>query len=803
MKKLLTILIILPLLSNAQLITKDTTITASGNTWRFRVTTHYDYDALYATNTFPAIFYFTALGEVGTDTSKIAVHGPHKYIRNGGMIYYVKANGDTLWPVVITIQPTAAYPVESLQKSFIDILISRYHLRKTTALYGVGYSHGGWCFKTYVTGDAYGGPYTYASYYTALSDIMGMKPDDNSPYPNLFDNYANVGGKIYFAEQINDGRDQGTQANRMNAAVAGSAIWRIYSFGDGGHTCCEDSWMGGTTAPIDTFLLFGGRQQNIYANLLSIGDTTVPSAGAGTPPTVTVDAKRTITQPLNAISLNGTATGNGGHTISSTTWTVISQPANANATIRWPNRLTSPLSNDATIYICDLEQAGTYIVQLSAIDNADQETTANDTIIVAAETFSPCHNTPTSFTLTAAQASGGDLYFPYGKTHSFFSSWQPGDTIKIAPRDGSGTPYGLLSLGGFNGNPACPTIITNTSGTVYIQNVRLGEYISGHQQTTRLSYFDFRGDGVNGITYGFNINSADTGKPCIGAAIVDHGTIQYNYMKWGAPALYLKLTPDTATANRPYVNFPNYVQRNMKVLHNYIDSTHGEGFYLGDYDRNGDVDHTDANGKRMLPVIGDTIEIAYNIFHHTKWTACQFTSWRIASLHDNYVTDYGYSNTSSHQAGLAFGGYNNGSIYNNVVSNGTGNAYQIFGFGRIYFYNNVDSSSGQQSLFGTDAPDSVQLSASQEDSVYNNYTYHPNTTSGVYRFNADHSVTNNVWYSNNQFCFTSTPPVGWETTYLMSSATTTTRASNFSSCIRSTWRYLKQIIKGTRLRRKQ
>lgn len=505
-------------------------------------------------------------------------------------------------------------------------------------------------------------------------------------------------------------------------------------------------------------------------------------------PTVTVDALRTITQPINVAAINGTATPSGGRTITSTVWSVLSQPSGANATLRWPTRLTSPLSNSSQLYVCDLENVGTYILQLTATDNTGASTTANDTIIVAAETFTACNPTPKSIILDSSKASGGELWFPLGTAHSVFSTWLPGDTIKIKPRSAtSNSAYTLLSIGGLKGNPACPTQIVNMDNgnrPVWINNVRFGEYISGQGHNTRLTYFNFRGNGVSGITYGFYINSPDNGRPCIGAALVHHGTIQYTEQTNGAPGIYLKITPDTAAANKPYVNFPAFVMRNMKLMHNYIHHNNGEGMYCGDYDKNGDVDHTDINGKRMLACWGDSLEVAYNIFDSTKWTSFQATSWGWLSIHDNTVTNYGWSNTSSHQAGLALGGYNSGSIYNNYVNTGTGNALQVFGNGKIYVYNNSVYNSGQQSLFGTDAPDSIRIAPAQQDSVYNNLIVSPNTTNGVFRFNADNGITSNVWYMDNKFCFTSDPPSGWESdnTYLRSFATTTTRTGNIKFC---------------------
>ena len=103
---------------------------------------------------------------------------------------------------------------------------------------------GGWCATTFVTGDPYGGPYTYASQVAAIVDVEGVVPDDNQPYPNLFDNFAHAGGRLAGFQQANDDRDIPTVVGRMNMTVPNSAIYTQTDFGDGGH-CCWEQFYGG------------------------------------------------------------------------------------------------------------------------------------------------------------------------------------------------------------------------------------------------------------------------------------------------------------------------------------------------------------------------------------------------------------------------------------------------------------------------------------------------------------------------------------------------------------------------------
>lgn len=103
----------------------------------------------------------------------------------------------------------------------------------------------------------------------------------------------------------------------------------------------------------------------------SIEDTlNLTVSGTGTPPTVNAGSDQSIIFPISSTTLSGTATGNGGATISSTTWTCTSRPGGAGApTITSPGSLTTTITSLSTI--------GVYVFQLSATDsngNVNQDT---------------------------------------------------------------------------------------------------------------------------------------------------------------------------------------------------------------------------------------------------------------------------------------------------------------------------------------------------------------------------------------------------------------------------------------------
>jgi hypothetical protein len=233
---------------------------------------------------YPTIIFFPGLGEVGTNASALIANGPGAYITQGWNGNVV-VDGNTVEFIVISLQPPAAYPAEVTINQKIQLIKSSYRV-DPKRLYLTGLSHGGWCSSTFVTGDAYGGPYTYASQIAAIVEVQGVIPNDNNPYPNLFDNFALSGGKLLGFEQVNDNRGVPTRVNRMNAIVPGSGIFVPTNFGGGGH-CCWEQFYGGRGTQPGVFNL-GGVNQNLYqwlARQALPGSTPpanrAPSANAG------------------------------------------------------------------------------------------------------------------------------------------------------------------------------------------------------------------------------------------------------------------------------------------------------------------------------------------------------------------------------------------------------------------------------------------------------------------------------------------------------------------------------------------
>lgn len=282
------------------------------NGWNCYVHLPWDYNN--NSNSYPTILFFPGIGEVGTNPAALISNGPGAYM-NMGWNGNVKVGNDSVKFIIISLQPPTGYPNEYYINQNIQTVKSLYRI-DPQRLYLTGLSMGGWCATTYVTGDLITGPYTYASQVMAVVDVEGVKPDDNQPYPNLFDNFALTGGRYLGLEQSQDFRDKQTVVNRMNATRPNSAIYIQTSFGGGGHCCWSSFYGGGGTQP--TNFMLDGISQNVY-QWLARQKNSAPSAYAGN--------DLSITLPTNQVALTGTGNDPDG-LVSKFQWSTLSGPSN-------------------------------------------------------------------------------------------------------------------------------------------------------------------------------------------------------------------------------------------------------------------------------------------------------------------------------------------------------------------------------------------------------------------------------------------------------------------------------------------
>ena len=334
------------------------------------------------TKNYPTIIFFPGLGEVGTNANAVISNGPGAYIAmgwNGN----VNVDGNTVEFIVISLQTAQSYPVESTMNDKLQILKGLYRI-DSNKLYLTGLSHGGWCSSTFVSGDNYGGPYTFASQIAAVVTVEGVQPADNQPYPNMMDNFAWSGGRYLGFEQVNDFRDTRTVVDRMNLTVPNSAIYVKTNFGGGGH-CCWSYFYGGQGRQPENFTL-DGISQNIYQWMARQTRGATPPAGNQVP-IANAGNDITLQLPANSTTLVGSGTDNDGN-IASYLWTKISGPA--------AGTITSPAY--ATTTITGLAQ-GVYQYQLKVTDNKGATATDNITVTVNAANQVPAANAGNDITI--------------------------------------------------------------------------------------------------------------------------------------------------------------------------------------------------------------------------------------------------------------------------------------------------------------------------------------------------------------------------------------------------------------------
>lgn len=721
------------------------------------------------TTSYPTIIFFPGLGEVGTNAAALISNGPGAYIAQGWN-GNVTVNGSTVEFIVISIQPPSAYPGETVINDKIQKIKSLYRV-DNNRLYLTGLSHGGWCSTTFVTGDAYGGPYNYASQVAAVVEVEGVMPDDNAPYPNLFDNFANSGGRLLGFEQVYDNRGMPTRINRMNATKANSGIYVQTNFGGGGH-CCWNQFYGGQGVQPGNFML-DGVSQNLYQWLArqSRNGSSAPTAPpANQAPVANAGADKTITLPTSSVTLTGRGTDVDG-TIASYQWTKVSG-----------NGSTIVSATSATTNITGLTQ-GAYTFQLKVTDNTGAAATDKVVVTVnAAANVAPTANAGAAQTITLPTSSvtlngsgtdtdgtiasyqwtkisgtGGSITTTTAATTTVTALTQGAYTFQLKVTDNAGasaTATVNVTVNAAAAAPASPASTTCNSNAPVVHLLSQ----TGPGEIYRPNGSTWKGGDtvkITGTSYSvielYNI----AGDPCRPIVIMPLTTVttpafrikgNSRYLKiWGGKTQYgikvnggpIALTSchhievdnveatggstgvyckqdvvyaDTMTWN------PNYRMTKFTFKNMWIHDVDGEGMYVGITQPSGLTVRSTWSGLDtvIVPIRLDSVEISNNIVERCTWDGIQLSNARNGNkIFGNTVRDYGTINKSSQQAGIILGGNCNGDVYNNKVSRGTGNGIEIFGYGTINVYGNTLDSCGYDGLTnsnGTQGQQSIYIS---------------------------------------------------------------------------------------------
>ena len=727
----------------------------SVNGWNAYVHLPWDYYSN-PTATYPTIIFFPGTGEVGSNSNLVIKYGPGAYIAQGWN-GNVKIGTDSVKFIVISLQPSALWPIETFIDTRIQTLKKMYRI-DPKRLHLTGLSMGGWCSTTYVTADKYGGPYTYASQVATVVEVEGVRPDDNQPYPNLFDNFAKSGGRLLGFEQINDGRDTKTRVDRMNYTKANSGIFIPTSYGSGAH-CCYDEYYGGNGTTAGKFTL-DGISQNMY-EWMARNPAPATSSKTNLSPIADAGPDKSITLPLNFTTLTGSGTDPDG-TIVSYKWSKISGPSlGVIANLNLP-----------VIDIISLVQ-GTYQFELAVTDNngAIGRDTMQITMWPGNSNQPPVANAGNGITISSPASSvtlNGSGNDPDGRVASYSWAQVSGPSAKISsPNAATTTITNLVSAGTYtfsltvkddngasavdnvtvivnSGNPVSSpassgkrkTIPVAADGGIYFFNnnflqpgdtgcIQAGTYpyisLSGivgtaSQPITIINcggqvintgnngqsycyrivnsrFFRFTGTGAPGINYGFKAYWKG-GFTGAGMSVRD-STSDYEIDHFEAQNVQNGFLCKIDPYNcDPGTWSTGWTIKNISLHDNYVHNTTGEGYYM--INTSATVTVNDCTGKAITiePVKANGVKIYDNICDSTGWDGIQVAASTNAQIYNNKITNYGLVNLNSQQAGIILGGKSNGSVYNNYIANGTGEGLEIFGTGDVYVYNNIIANAG-------------------------------------------------------------------------------------------------------------
>jgi poly(3-hydroxybutyrate) depolymerase len=293
---------------------------------------------------------------------------------------------------------------------------------------------------------------------------------------------------------------------------------------------------------------------------------------ANVPPTVSAGADQTITLPTNTVTLMGTASDSDG-TISKYAWSKISGGSATIAT-----------ANAASTTVTGLAQ-GSYVFRLTATDN--DGSSASDDVAVTVNSQSACAGTV--YTLTPPNGNGGMSITG--------AAYKPGDTIVLNAKDA----WTYLYTDGLTGSANCPITITNTGGTVHMQNG-----IALHNA----NYVHIDGSGVSGTQYGIevampypadiyekddkgnyiwfinndlnnpNFSWRGTGEAISIQARSAHIEVNNTYLH---DRTYGVIAKQDISCDANY-NYPNWTIDDIRIHDNKIEHMNQEGMYLGSTD---------------------------------------------------------------------------------------------------------------------------------------------------------------------------------------------------------------------------
>lgn len=677
----------------------DTTITG----WNARVLVRQDQD--YNPDSTEVLIDMCGLGEVGSDTGRINDNGYGYWISNARWDGTVTLASGNHHPIIIVLQPSSAWPGESTTSGKIDVILGRWRIKKR-AVHVSGLSMGGWAFTTLVTSDA-SSPYARAFKITSVVESGGANPNENTPYPDLFDQFADygargTGGNLLSFQQRLDGRDALNRVNRMNSNHAGSYFIET-NFGAEGHSNFNDHYNPSTVnwttsyAEVTSTTPAGGLSMSMGQWQLLQGDTTT---NWGSPGALVADAgtdsaylydQGGVAVPFN---LSGSAFN---ATSPSYSWAALAGN---------PASTTITSSSSASTTVTGANVPGFYGYELTVTDGtSDKDTVYMQLRDIMQRGLRECRTGTKQRrylgdSLAAGRITTTEIYLQYVTRDGFLTNVMGGDTVVILKNPNNVNGYWTsITIGDISGNVGCPVVfVPDTSGITRVSAAAGGTrgwYIA-NADTNTTAHIKFDGGAWynrTGIRHGFRAdnsqysydssdvitNSLNTG---IAAQLIHH----VEFTGWAfnntGHGIQMKKNSDST---KQFTIWNNFRQRGNAVRYSYFYKTNYEGIYAGHTDWNG----TSQAGNDGRTLMQDSLVIEKNVFHKTGLDGIQVANHgNGAIVRDNVVYQSGYRNGSSHRWSIFIGGNANGDMYRNTIVNARGPAGSL-GSGTVQFYQNI------------------------------------------------------------------------------------------------------------------
>jgi len=262
-------------------------------------------------------------------------------------------------------------------------------------------------------------------------------------------------------------------------------------------------------------------------------------------------------------------------------------------------------------------------------------------------------------------------------------NYSPGDVFCIQ----ADTVAGLRFVD-FQGTASQPLVFKNCNGKVVVSESNYSGIAFVNSQ-----YVHLTGTGDPLHEYGFEVMQTGGGSMGVNFgylssdAEVDHIDIHDT----GFAGIMAKTDPncnDTLTWRRN-----GYVFRNLKIHHNYIHDTEGEGMYIGYTGGYKVASNKICNGDTVFGHWLENVDIHDNILEECGWDAIQVNLGQgDCRVHDNWIRNPGVADETFQNFAMSIGGgiYQ---IYNNYIFNTPGmpgkGMQMISGESGCKLYNNV------------------------------------------------------------------------------------------------------------------